>query len=320
MPSITVSTGTAGQAGSTAAELINMLKTPMLRVAEFDASLETFVFESEQLTNAKTIQWNRMERLGVATSPAQLTEGVAPKPVPLTINSVTATMEEYGNAVYISSFATLTARNNLVQQAVKILGYNNKEVRDRLLYAIADAATNVFRVNDRANDNAIEVADTISFEEISQVKAVLRGAGAPTKPDGRYHLVLHSQQYSNLETDANWLAASQFAYASEIRRGMVNEILGVVVHETNSNSFVTTASTTSGNSDSIRSAFICGAEAAKVTDLKATEMHVQAPGQGSDWTKRRTQLGWTVTFKGAIVQEAFLRRIRASSADAAAVA
>jgi len=320
MPNINVTTGSAGVAGSTAAELINMLRTPMLRVSEFDASLETFVFEPEQITNAKTIQWNRMERLGVANSPAQLTEGVAPKPVPLTINSVTATMEEYGNAVYISTFATLTARNNLVQNAVKILGYNNKEVRDRLLYAIANAATNVFRVNDRSTDNAIAVGDTISFEEISQMKAVLRGAGAPTKPDGRYHLVLHSQQYSNLETDANWLASAQFAYANEIRRGMVNEILGVVIHETNSNSFVTTASTTSGNSSAIRSAFICGAEAAKVTDLKATEMHMQAPGQGSDWTKRRVQLGWTNVFKGAIVNEAFIRKVRASSADATAVA
>ena len=320
MGSMMVTTGTAGQAGSTAATFVNVLKEPFLRVSEFDASLETYLFEPESLTGGNTIQWSRVERLGVATSPAQLAQGVAPKPVPLTINQVTALMEEYGNAVYISTFATLSTRQPLVQQAVKILGYNNKEVRDRLLYAIANAATNVFRVNDRANDNAIEVNDTVSFEEISQVKAELRKAGAPTKPDGTYHLVLHSEQYSSIETDANWLAMSQFAYAEDIRRGRVSMVLGVTIHETNSNSFVKTASTTSGNSDSIRSAFICGAEAAKVTDLKATEMHMQPPGQGSDWAKRRTQLGWTVTFKGAIVNETFIRKIRASSADAVAVA
>ena len=320
MSTINVSTGTAGQAGSTAAELINELKRPMLANAEFDASLEQFICEPETLTNAKTVQWNRMERLGVAVTPAQLTEGVAPKPEPITINSVTATMEEYGRAVYFSSLAVLTARNPLVQNAIRILGYNVKEVRDRLIYAVLNAATNTFRINDRATDNAIAVGDYVSFEEIAQMKSTLKTAGAPTKPDGTYALVLHSTQYSSLTTDANWLAASQFAYAEDIRMGMVNLVLGVRVHETNSNSFTATASTTSGNSSAIRSGFIAGAGAAKVTDLQATQMHIQSPGQGSDWAKRRYQLGWTGVFKAAITNQSFLRRTRASSDDATAVA
>lgn len=320
MSIINVSTGTSGQAGSTAAELINELKKPMLANSEFDASLEQYIFEPETLTNAKTIQWNRMERLNVGVTPPQLTEGVAPKPEPITINSITATMEEYGRAVYFSSLAVLTARNPLVQNAIRILGYNVKEVRDRLLYAILNAATNTFRINDRANDNATAVGDIMSFEETNEVKGVLETAGAPTKPDGTYALVLHSTQYGSLAVDPNWLAASQFAYAEDIRMGMVNMVLGVRVHKTNSNSFAATASTTSGNSSKIRSGFIAGAGAAKVTDLQVTEMHVQAPGQGSDWTKRRYQLGWTGTFKGAITNQNFIRRIRGSSNDAVAVA
>lgn len=320
MSVINVSTGTSGQSGSTAAELVNELKKPMLANAEFDAVLEQFIFEPESLTNAKTIQWNRMERLPVAVTPAQLTEGVAPKPEPITINSITATMEEYGRAVYFSSLAVLSARNPLVQNAIRILGYNVKEVRDRLLYAILNAATNTFRINDRANDNAIAVGDVVSFEEIAEVKSVLKTAGAPMKPDGTYALVLHSTQYNNLSTDANWLAASQYAYAEDIRMGMVNMVLGVRTHESNSNSFTATASATAGNSSKIRSGFIAGSGAAKVTDLQATEMHIQAPGQGSDWTKRRYQLGWTGTFKGAITNQSFLRRLRASSNDATAVA
>lgn len=319
MSVINVSTGTSGQSGSTAAELINELKKPMLANAEFDSVLEMHIFEPESLTNAKTIQWNRMERLPVAVSPSQLTEGVAPKPEPITINSVTATMEEYGRAVYFSSLAVLTARNPLVQNAVRILGYNVKEVRDRLLYAILNAATNTFRINDRANDNAIAVGDVISFEEIQEVKSVLETAGAPPKGDGAYALVLHTTQNGSLAVDANWLASTQFGYPEDIRNGVVSMVLGVRVFKTNSNSFTATASTTAGNSSKIRSGFIAGAGAAKVTDLQATEMHIQAPGSGSDWTKRRYQLGWTGVFKGAITNQSFLRRIRASSNDAVAV-
>jgi len=320
MSVINVSTGTAGQAGSTAAGLVNDLKPVLLAVSEFDASTEQVIFETETITNAKTVQWNRLERMGVATTPAQLTEGVAPKPEAVTLNSVTATMEEYGRAVYFSSLAVLTTKSPLVQQQIKNLGYNLKETRDRLLYAILNAATNVSRVNDRANDNAIALGDVISFEEVQEFKSVLATAGAPKKPDGTYVLVLHTTQYGSLAVDPNWLAASQFAYADEIRQGMVNVVLGVRVHETNSNSYTATASTTSGNSSKIRSAFMAGAGAAKVTDLQATKVHMQAPGQGADWMERRYQMGWTGVFKGAITNQSFIRKIRASSNDATAVA
>ena len=319
MPTINTTAGTAGQAGSTAAELINVLKTPMLLVPDFDNMLEMYLFEPIPLQGGKTIQRNRMERLGVASSPAQLTEGVAPNPRPVTINSVTATVEEYGDAVYFSSLAVLSAKNDLVREAVKILGLSLKETRDRLLYTVADAATNTFRVNDRANDNAITLGDKLSFEEISEVKGVLRTAGVPFKADGTYHLIVPSAQHQDLAVDNNWLNANQYAYPGEIRRGTVVMILGVSVFETNSNSFAATASTTTGNSSKIRSSFICGREAASVTDLEATQMHMQARGGGSDWTKRRVQMGWTGTFKSFVNNQTFLRRIRASSSDATAV-
>ena len=296
------------------------MKAPLLAVAEFDSSLEQAIFEPEFLTNAKTVQWNRLERMGVATTPAQLTEGVAPKPEAVTLNNITATMEEYGRAVYFSSLAVLTTKSPLIQGQIKNLGFCLKETRDRLLYAIANAATNVSRVNDRANDNATAVGDFISMEEVQEFKSTLAGLGAPKKPDGAYVLVLHTTQYGNLAVDPNWLQASVFSYADEIRMGMVNYVVGVRVFETNSNSFAATASTTTGNSSKIRSGFIAGAGAAKVTDLKATEIHTQVPGAGSDWTKRRYQLGWTGVFKGAIVNQSFIRKIRASSNDATAVA
>lgn len=319
MSVINVNTGTAGQAGSTAAELINELKTPMLAVQEFDDMLEQYVFEPVSLNNAGTVQFNRLERLGVALSPSTLTQGVAAKPEAVVINSVTITPEEYGRAVYFSSLAILTSRNDLVREMVRTLGYNVKETRDRLLYAIIDAATNTFRINDRANDNAIAVGDYVSYEEITQVQAVLDTAGAPKWPDGTYHLVLHTQQYASLQVDSNWLEATKFAFANELRRGEVKMISGVSVFKTNSNSFVKTASTTAGNSDSIRTGVLCGQGFAKVVDLKATKMHSQAPGQGSDWMERRHQLGWSGTFKGGITNQSFGRRVRGSSADAVAV-
>src|ERR1017187_6676956 len=142
MSEILVTSGTAGDRNSSAAELINELKTVMLAVPEFDNFIETYLFEQEPVgANAKTVQWNRMERIPVGTTPTQLTEGQAADAVGVTINKVTATVEEYGTAIQISRLASMTARNPIVQEGVRKLGLNVKEVRDRLLYAIADAST-----------------------------------------------------------------------------------------------------------------------------------------------------------------------------------
>ena len=320
MSEILVTSGTAGDRNSSAAELINELRTTMLAVPEFDNFLEMYLFEQEPVgANAKTVQWTRMERLPVATSPSQLTEGQAADAIGITINKVTATVEEYGTALQISRLASMTARNPIVQEGVKKLGLHVKETRDRLLYAIGDASTNTFRVADRANDAAIAVGDVVTTEEIAQMRSALRRAGAPQWADGGYRYVVPTNQYSSLQTDPSLLAAKEFAFAEEIRRGFVGKFHNVNCFETNSNSFVTTASTTTGNSSAIRSGFIAGPGWAKVTDLQATEMHMQAPGQGTDYQKRRYEMAWTSVFKSVICNQSFGFRVRASSDDAVAV-
>lgn len=320
MSEILVTSGTAGDRNSSAAELINELKTVMLAVPEFDNFLEMYLFESEPVgASAKTVQWNRMERLPVATTPVQLTEGQAVDAIGVTINKITATVEEYGIAIQISRLAAMTARNPLVQEGVRKLGLNVKETRDRLLYAIADASTNTFRVADRADDNAIAVGDVVTSEEIAQMRSALRRAGAPQWAEDSYRYVVPTNQYSSLQTDPSLSAAKEFSYAEELRRGFVGKIHGISTFETNSNSFVSTASTTPGNSSAIRSGFVAGTGWAKVTDLQATEMHMQAPGQGTDYQKRRYEMAWTAVFKAVIVNQSFGFRVRASSDDATAV-
>src|ERR1700722_16916543 len=116
---VTVTTGTAGIAGSTAAELITFMSAKMLEVAELNMVLDQFADKHPLPSNAsKTIRFTREEKLTVNTT--QLTGGQPPDAVGITINYFDATTEQYGQVVKLSDLAELTARHNIVERTIYI--------------------------------------------------------------------------------------------------------------------------------------------------------------------------------------------------------
>jgi len=322
---ITVTTGTVGAAGSAAAELINQMQAMLLRVAEYDLVLEQFA-QKDKAQDAKTVQWTRVERLPVASSPQPLTEGVNPDAVGLTINRVTATLAEYGNVVMISNLAQLTARHNLVQAAIKVLGRNAGQVRDQIIYNTLDIVppnngfTSVFRVNNRPNDAAMQVGDQLSFAETTRIMTLLASRGATPFPEGMYALVVPSDVYGSLLNDPNYLAAQKSAaLPTKIYRGEVGALVGMRVVHTNSPAFVGTSSGTTGNSNRILTSFALGEGAFAVTDLEQVRIYVNRPGGPSDPLHRRWTLGWAMTMQAVILDNNFGMAIRASGVNATAV-
>lgn len=92
---ITVTSGTAGNAGSTAAELITYMSAKLLDVAELYTVLAQFGDKEPVPANSgKTIRFVRQEKQSVSSSPSQLTEGVPPSAQGLTLNQYEATLEQ----------------------------------------------------------------------------------------------------------------------------------------------------------------------------------------------------------------------------------
>lgn len=321
MSQITVTSGTAGNAGSTAAELINAMAAEMLEVADYTVGPLESIFDLVPISNAKTMQWNRLERFSVEVTPTQLEEGVTPASIGISINQVTATLEQYGKVFTISELAQFTARHDVVSETMTRIGTHMGDTRHQLFYNVADAATNTFRINDRANDNAIAVGDTLSYEELVQVRGELAANGVPKFANGNYRIVVPTHMYNALLTDPNWLALNQFRSPEDIRNGYVGTLANMDVVETDHYQFRLTASTTAGNSSSIYSAFACGKGFAKATALAEADrkLYMDPPGSGGDTLRQRFELGWKVTFKSVITNQSFGRRVRASGANATAV-
>jgi N4-gp56 family major capsid protein len=128
---VTVTSGTAGNAGSVAADLQTYFAAKLLEVAELNTILDQFGEKAPIPSNSsKTIQFVREEKFTTATTPTQLQEGLPPDAVGLTLNQFQAVVEQYGFLTRISDLAELTAKHPIVQRTMHLLALQAAETYD----------------------------------------------------------------------------------------------------------------------------------------------------------------------------------------------
>ena len=309
---VTVTTGTAGNAGSTAAELINFMSAQMLDVAELNTVLDQFGEKRPLPSNSsKTIQFTRLEKLAVATTPTQLVEGVRPDAQGMTINQFTATVEQYGNLYRISELAELTARHPLIQEAMKRLATWAAETYDQLIFNVLDAATNNYRPNSKAGDTSLTASDKVAYVDLVELMATLQDNGGKPFEGGGYVFACPPQVHASLLQDPDWKASHQFM-PDPIYRGEVGFLANFRVVNTNSPAFAATAQAGSGQSSKVYSSFAIAKNAYQISDLQSIEAIPTPPGGSGDELKQSFKLGVKFSCKSVITNQTWIRRVRAA--------
>lgn len=313
---LTVTSGTAGNAGSTAAELQTYFYAKMLLVAELNTILKQFG-EMAPLPerSSKTIAFNRLEKFSTTASPTQLVEGIPPDADPLTINQFTAVMEQYGKLVRISEVAELTAKHPLIEATINRLGLHAAETYDILIYNVLDAATNEYRPNSKAADTDLTAADTPSYNDLVELNALLNVQGARPLEGGDYILITSPQPYASLQRDADWKASHQLNSPEAIWRGEVGRLSSFRVVRSNSPAFAVTSQAGAGDASKVYSSFAIGASAFQISDLQPLEVSVVAPGGRGDALKQSYLLGYKFMFKALITNQNWIRRVRTAGND-----
>lgn len=312
---ITVTTGTVGSEGNTAAELINFLSAQMLDVAVLNTVLDQFGEKKPLPSNSsKTIQFNRMEKLTVTASPTQLTEGVTPYSVGLAINQYTATVEQYGNLIRISELAELTARHPLIQEAMNRLGLWAAETYDQLIFNVLNAGTTVYRPNGKAADNTLTAADKVGYADLVTLMAQLQDKGGKPFDSGGYVFVCPPQVHASMLQDPDWKASHQFM-PDPIYRGEVGSLANFRVVNSNAPAFAATTTTASGLADKIYSCFAIARSAYQIADLQSIEAIPTPPGGQSDPLKQNFKLGIKFSTKSVITNQDWLIRLRCAGAN-----
>lgn len=182
--------------------------------------------------NGKTIEFRKFSSLPKALTP--LTEGVTPDGQRLDVTAVTATVNQYGDYITQSDVLELTAIDNTIVEATKLLGRQAGLTLDTITRDVLQAGTNVSycpklsgatetAVTTRAGlDNTAKM----TVDVVMQVVTKLRAQNAPTI-NGDYVAIIHPCVAYDLMRDSEWIDAHKYANPDNLYRGELGKIAGV---------------------------------------------------------------------------------------------
>ncbi|MDE1767417.1 MAG: N4-gp56 family major capsid protein, partial [Thaumarchaeota archaeon] len=233
------------------------MSAKLLEVAERNTILDQFGDKHPLPSNSsKTIRFTREEKLDVPVTPLQLTEGVAPAAQGITVNQFEATTEQYGALVILSDLAELTARHNLIERSIYILGLNAAEIYDQLIFNVLDASTTgEYFVGGGAADTDLVATDLPAYGDLVELDATLQDNGGRPFESGEYVFLCAPQVYAGLLKDPDFKASNQYQAPQKIWQGEVGTLGGFRVVRSNSPAFNYTSQSNSGKANKVYSSF-----------------------------------------------------------------
>ncbi|MBE6582066.1 MAG: N4-gp56 family major capsid protein [Ruminococcaceae bacterium] len=240
----------------------------------------------------KTIEFRKFSSLPKATT--AITEGVTPAGNKLNVTTITATVAQYGDYITQSDVLELTALDNTILEATKLLGKQagstlDTIVRDKIhsenksiFYASKSDGT---EVDSRA---ALDDTCALTVKEIQAAVAFLRGQNAPTI-NGKYVAIIHPYVAYDLMRDPEWINAHKYANPTNLYEGEIGEVGGVRFVQT------TEAKIHDGG---VFSTLVFGENAYGVTEISGGGLQTIVKQKGSAGTAdpldQRSSVGYTL--------------------------
>ena len=268
----------------------------------------------------KTIEFRKFAALAKATTP--LTEGVTPDGKGLTVSTITATVNQYGDYITQSDVLELTSLDNTILEATKLLGRQAGLTLDTIVRNVLQSGTNVTycpkvadgvetAVTSRANlDNSCQ----LTVKVLQQVVAKLRAQNAPTI-GGKYVAVIHPYVAYDLMRDPEWIDAHKYAKPDNLYEGEIGEIAGIRFVQTSE------AKIYEGG---VFGTLVFGEGAYGVTEIAGGGLQTIVKQKGSAGTAdpldQRSSVGWKAIKTAELLIPQYLVRVESKSATFSATA
>ena len=186
----------------------------------------------------KTVEWRKFGSFDKALTP--LTEGVTPDGSGISVSYITKELAQYGDYTTVSDMLDLTAIDDVVLEITDRHGANmgltldtvtRNEIQQgkQVLYAPAIGADG--SKTEVTARGALTAACRLTSEMVAKAATQLKKMNAPTF-DGKYVCILHPSVAFDLRQDEAWIAAHQYAAATELFSGEIGELHGVRFVET----------------------------------------------------------------------------------------
>lgn len=265
----------------------------------------------------KTIEFRKYDSLAKATTP--LTEGVTPAGNSLNVTTITATVAQYGDYFEISDMLKMTAIDNNVVQALKLLGSQAGRTLDTITRDVLAGGSVVNYAGTAGSRSALTAADTIKVIDCFKANAQLEAMNAP-KIDGSYVAIAHPYVLFDLMTDPSWIDVQKYATPENIFKGEVGKIANIrFVSSTEAKIWKDAADncpTIGGKVQAVFSTLVLGANAYGKTEIEGggLETIVKQLGAGNDPLNQRATVGWKATKVAERLVEQYMVRIESLSA------
>ena len=275
----------------------------------------------------KTIEFRKFSSLPKATT--ALTEGVTPDGKSLTVTSITATVAQYGDYITQSDVLELTALDNTILEATKLLGKQAGLTLDTIVRNVLVAGTNVSycpKVSGStetavASRSAMDTTSKLTVKAIQKAVAKLRGQNAPTI-NGKYVAIIHPYVAYDLMRDPEWIDAYKYANPTNLYEGEIGEIAGVRFVQT-TEAKVWNDSTCPANGGSayhpVFATLVLGEGAYGVTEVTGGGLQTIVKQKGSAGTAdpldQRSSVGWKAIKTAELLVPNYLVRIESCSPD-----
>ena len=269
----------------------------------------------------KTIEFRKFAPLAKATTP--LTEGVTPDGKSLTVSTITATVSQYGDYITQSDVLELTALDNTIIEATKLLGKQAGATLDTVVRNALQAGTNVTycpkigadgsetAVTSRAN---LDATAQLTVDVVQQVVAKLRAQNAPTI-GGDYVAIIHPYVAYDLMRDPEWIDAHKYAQPDNLYTGEIGKIAGVRFVQTTEAKIFTGSGCPSGLA--VFSSLFLGDGAYGVTEITGGGLQTIVKQKGSAGTAdpldQRSSVGWKAIKTAEILIPNYIVRVESCS-------
>jgi len=255
----------------------------------------------------KTIEFRKYSHLPKLTTP--LTEGVTPDGQSLTVSTVTATVAQYGGYVTLSDVLLLTAVDNNLMQATKLLGAQAGATLDTITREVLVGGTNVIYSGGVSGRSALTAAHTLTVDDIMKAVRVLKNQNAE-KIDGSYIAIIHPDVAYDLMHDEMWESVKTYADPADWYEGEIGRIAGCRVAATTEAKIWAGAG---ANGQAVYATLVLGDNAYGITELEGGGLqHIvkQLGSAGtSDPINQRASIGWKATRAAERLVEQFMVRI-----------
>lgn len=273
--------------------------------------------------SGKKIEFRKYSALPKALT--ALTEGVTPAGNSLNVTKVEGTVKQYGDWIQLSDMLQMTAIDNNVVQATKLLSSQAGRTLDTVTREVLAGGTNVIyapKVVDGAETEVLS-RSTLTPECVLTPFVVMRAAATleamnTPKINGSYVLITHPYCRETLQESPGWVDVVKYKEGNNTFSGEIGKIGDVRVVTTSEAKVINDSTCPVVEESTYYSVFtslLLGANAYGVTMLENGGLQhiVKQLGYGEDPLNQRSSCGWKATSVAVRLCEEYMVRIESLS-------